>query len=77
MEANETSFCFLSFSQIETCRKVENVLKRFDRKEQRIKVLPFHAAMEQDSRLSNMKDFMTSTSDGSSLFLVCTDRYSF
>ncbi|CAA6668843.1 unnamed protein product [Spirodela intermedia] len=62
-------------NKIETCRKVENLLKRFDRKEHRIKVLSFHAALEQESRLSNMKEFMSSQS-ADSLFLICTDRAS-
>ncbi|KAJ4843918.1 DEAD-box ATP-dependent RNA helicase 50 [Turnera subulata] len=63
-------------NKIETCRKVENVLKRFDRKGSRVRVLPFHAALPQDLRLANMKEFMTSESDRGSLFLVCTDRAS-
>lgn len=61
--------------QIETCRKVENVLQRFDRKEIRVRVLPFHAALTQESRLANMEEFRSSQSEDSSLFLVCTDRY--
>lgn len=61
--------------QIETCRKVENALKRFDRKGIRARVLPFHAALEQESRLANMEEFRRSQSKDSSLFLVCTDRY--
>lgn len=61
--------------QIETCRKVENVLKRFDRKETRVQVLPFHAAMTQELRLANMEKFIDSPSKEVSQFLVCTDRY--
>lgn len=61
--------------QIETCRKVENVLKRFDRKESNIRVLPFHAALEQESRLANIEEFRSSRSKNISMFLVCTDRY--
>jgi ATP-dependent RNA helicase DDX18/HAS1 len=53
---------------------VENVLKRVDRKEARIRVLPFHAALTQEARLTNLKEFLKSqTAD--SMFLVCTDRY--
>lgn len=61
--------------QIETCRKVENVLKHFDRKGVRLRVLAFHAALTQESRLANLKEFLNSHSEGVSLFLVCTDRY--
>ncbi|XP_015574759.2 DEAD-box ATP-dependent RNA helicase 50 isoform X2 [Ricinus communis] len=63
-------------NKIETCRKVENVLKRFDRKGTRIRVLPFHSAMAQESRLANMKEFTKPHSGKYSLFLVCTDRAS-
>ncbi len=61
--------------QIDTCRKVENVLKRFDRKGTHAQVLPFHAAVTQESRLANIKEFTSSKSDEVSQFLVCTDRY--
>lgn len=63
-------------NKIETCRKVENVLKRFDRKGSMIRVLPFHAALDQGSRLSNLKEFRNPQLKSGSLFLVCTDRAS-
>ncbi|XP_028755689.1 DEAD-box ATP-dependent RNA helicase 50 [Neltuma alba] len=63
-------------NKIETCRKVENALKRFDRKEARVQVLPFHAAMTQELRLANMEKFTHSQSKEVSQFLVCTDRAS-
>ncbi|KAL7142183.1 hypothetical protein ABFS83_08G107000 [Erythranthe nasuta] len=63
-------------NKIETCRKVENALRRFDRQETRTKVLPFHAALEQQSRLANMEEFRSFPSTNISLFLVCTDRAS-
>lgn len=63
------------YMQIDSCRKVENALKRFDRKGFVIKVLPFHAALDQESRLANMKEFRSSKAENVSLFLVCTDRY--
>ncbi|XBH88482.1 hypothetical protein VPH35_075758 [Triticum aestivum] len=62
-------------NKIETCRKVENVLTRLDRKASQIKVLPFHAALDQAKRIANMKEFLKKqTTD--SMFLVCTDRAS-
>ncbi|GAV69112.1 DEAD domain-containing protein/Helicase_C domain-containing protein [Cephalotus follicularis] len=63
-------------NKIETCRKVENVLKRFDRKGTRLQVFPFHAAVAQETRLENMKEFTKSRPEEESLFLVCTDRTS-
>ncbi|KAM0951285.1 putative RNA helicase [Dioscorea sansibarensis] len=62
-------------NKIETCRKVENTLKRFDRKGVHVKVLPFHAALDQETRLSNMKEFLNLKS-ADNLFLICTDRAS-
>ncbi|XVF82853.1 hypothetical protein PTKIN_Ptkin16aG0083600 [Pterospermum kingtungense] len=61
-------------NKIDTCRKVENVLKRFDRKGTHMRVLPFHAALAQETRLENMKEFTHSQPGGESLILVCTDR---
>ncbi|XVE70313.1 hypothetical protein DITRI_Ditri10aG0062400 [Diplodiscus trichospermus] len=63
-------------NKIDTCRKVENVLKRFDRKGTRLRVLPFHAALAQETRLANMKEFTHSLPEGESLILVSTDRAS-
>ncbi|KAG5030370.1 hypothetical protein AAZX31_06G002300 [Glycine max] len=63
-------------NKIETCRKVENLLKRFDRKGNCVQVLPFHAAMTQESRLASMEEFTRSPSKGVSQFMVCTDRAS-
>ncbi|KAK8952464.1 DEAD-box ATP-dependent RNA helicase 50 [Platanthera zijinensis] len=61
--------------EIETCRKVENALRRFDRQQIQLKILPFHAALAQELRLSNMEEFLKSESK-ESMFLICTDRAS-
>ncbi|CAK9138894.1 unnamed protein product [Ilex paraguariensis] len=63
-------------NKIETCRKVENALNRYDKKGIHMRVLPFHAALAQESRLANMEEFRSSQLKDSSLFLVCTDRVS-
>ncbi|XWS13433.1 hypothetical protein CRYUN_Cryun36dG0037100 [Craigia yunnanensis] len=63
-------------NKIDTCRKVENVLKRFDRKGTHVRVLSFHAALAQETRLANMKEFTHSQPGEESLILVCTDRAS-
>ncbi|KAK2643818.1 hypothetical protein Ddye_019013 [Dipteronia dyeriana] len=76
VEGSPVSKTIVFCNKIETCRKVENILKRFDRKEKRVRVLPFHAALEQHSRLVNMKEFTSSQSKEECLFLVCTDRAS-
>ncbi|MCO5595045.1 hypothetical protein L7F22_049082 [Adiantum nelumboides] len=62
-------------NKIETCRKVENALKRLDRKGATLTVLPYHAALALEVRLENMQRFMLADPD-KCVFLVCTDRAS-
>lgn len=64
---------FLCSWQIETCRRVENVLGRHDRSETKLTVLPYHAALSQEARLESMQQFLESQPK-KNLFLVCTDR---
>ncbi|KAJ6824264.1 DEAD-box ATP-dependent RNA helicase 50 [Iris pallida] len=74
-EESPVSKTIVFCNKIETCRKVENALNRFDRQGFRIKVLPFHAALAQEIRLANMKEFLKSQTKDS-MFLICTDRAS-
>ncbi|WCJ25127.1 DEAD-box ATP-dependent RNA helicase 50 [Euphorbia peplus] len=76
VEKNPVPKTIVFCNKIETCRKVENALKRFDRKGNRVRVLPFHSALAQEARVKNMKDFMQSHPGDCSSFLVCTDRAS-
>ncbi|CAI9089032.1 OLC1v1023519C1 [Oldenlandia corymbosa var. corymbosa] len=76
LEEDPVTKTIIFCNKIETCRKVENVLKRSDRKGSMIRVLPFHAALDQETRLANMTEFRGSVKDNTSLFLVCTDRAS-
>ncbi|KAL3354108.1 hypothetical protein AABB24_018655 [Solanum stoloniferum] len=76
MERSPVPKTIVFCNKIDSCRKVENALKRFDRKGFAIKILPFHAALDQESRLANMKEFRSSKVEDVSLFLVCTDRAS-
>ncbi|KHN33662.1 DEAD-box ATP-dependent RNA helicase 50 [Glycine soja] len=76
VEENPVPRTIVFCNKIETCRKVENLLKRFDRKGNHVQVLPFHAAMTQESRLASMEEFTRSPSKGVSQFMVCTDRAS-
>ncbi|XP_039163594.1 DEAD-box ATP-dependent RNA helicase 50-like [Eucalyptus grandis] len=62
-------------NRFETCRKVENALKCIDRKGADTQVLPFHAAVSQELRQANVKEFAASPTKDVSLFLVCTDMY--
>ncbi|XP_010464313.1 PREDICTED: DEAD-box ATP-dependent RNA helicase 50 [Camelina sativa] len=76
VEENPVPKTIIFCNKIETCRKVENIFKRVDRKERQLHVLPFHAALAQGSRLTNMEEFTSSQPEENSLFLVCTDRAS-
>ncbi|KAK9121399.1 hypothetical protein Syun_019016 [Stephania yunnanensis] len=76
LEESPVSRTIIFCNKIETCRKVENILKRYDRKGIHIKVLPFHSALAQENRLANMKAFLTHQSIEESSFLICTDRAS-
>ncbi|XP_002964717.2 DEAD-box ATP-dependent RNA helicase 50 [Selaginella moellendorffii] len=63
-------------NKIETCRKVENILNRYDRSGTKLSVLPYHAALSQEARLQSLQDFLSSQKPEVSTFLVCTDRAS-
>uniref|UniRef100_A0A1J3HT59 DEAD-box ATP-dependent RNA helicase 50 n=2 Tax=Noccaea caerulescens TaxID=107243 RepID=A0A1J3HT59_NOCCA len=76
LEENPVAKTIIFCNKIETCRKVENIFKRLDRNERQLHVLPFHAALSQESRLANMEEFTSSQPEENSLFLVCTDRAS-
>ncbi|CAA7017121.1 unnamed protein product [Microthlaspi erraticum] len=76
LEENPVAKTIIFCNKIETCRKVENIFKRLDRNERQLHVLPFHAALSQESRLANMEEFTSSHPEENSLFLVCTDRAS-
>eukprot|EP00250_Pteridium_aquilinum_P013272 c21243_g2_i2 orf=109-2280(+) len=75
VEQQPVSKTIVFCNKIETCRKVENALKRFDRKSSRVAVLPYHAALSLEVRFENMKQFKEADSS-KSVFLVCTDRAS-
>lgn len=69
---------------VETCRNVENALKRKDKRRRRNKVWAYHNALSPEVRLKNLHAFSTSGDDGSGYhdtdddglecILVCTDR---
>ncbi|XP_038894152.1 DEAD-box ATP-dependent RNA helicase 50 [Benincasa hispida] len=75
-EGTPVSKTIVFCNKIETCRRVENALQRFDKKGSHLQVFPFHAALARESRLANMEAFTSSRSDQVSKFLVCTDRAS-
>ncbi|PHT62273.1 hypothetical protein T459_33884 [Capsicum annuum] len=76
VEDNPVPKIIIFCNKIDSCRKVENALKRFNRKGLSIKILPFHVALDQERRLANTREFRSSNIENISLFLVCTDRES-
>lgn len=60
---------------IESCRHVENFLRRKDRREELYRVHAFHKAIPADARKRALADF-TQADDGTPRLLVCTDRAS-
>jgi len=71
---------------VETCRNVENALKRKDKRRRRNKVWAYHNALSPEVRLKNLHSFSTAGGgeggaygdddgdDGLECILVCTDR---
>mmetsp|Transcript_3388 Transcript_3388/g.7638 ORF Transcript_3388/g.7638 Transcript_3388/m.7638 type:complete len:720 (+) Transcript_3388:188-2347(+) len=68
---------------VETCRSVENVLRRDDRKRKRNRVWAYHNALTPEVRLKNLHSFSQNgggddgkshLNDGTERILVCTDR---
>ena len=69
---------------VETCRNVENALKRKDKRMRRNKVWAYHNALSPEVRLKNLHSFSTAATgggggednddDGLECILVCTDR---
>mmetsp|Transcript_11822 Transcript_11822/g.38856 ORF Transcript_11822/g.38856 Transcript_11822/m.38856 type:complete len:614 (-) Transcript_11822:1787-3628(-) len=57
-EAAQRTIIFCN--KIETCRKVENFMHRRDRRGQKYEVLPYHTAIEEKSRATNLKRFLKS-----------------
>ena len=62
---------------IESCRAVENGLRRRDRRGVRFQALPFHGAIPADSRKSILSEFTSPERSGAApKVLVATDRAS-
>lgn len=61
---------------IESCRRVENRLRRADRRGALCEVLPFHGAIPAEARKSILAEFTSDCSRGAPKVLVATDRAS-
>lgn len=81
LRARRTNKTLIFCNTVETCRSVENVLRRKDRKGRRSKVWAYHNALGADVRNKNLRSFSSGgddndggIADGTECILVCTDR---
>lgn len=58
---------------VESCRQVENLLKRKDRSQRINKIYTYHGAMTPEARRENLDEFVQQEQDIDSI-LICTDR---
>jgi len=64
-------------NKIDTCRRIENILQRADPREERLRILPYHAALSPERRKASLDEFLAPPRRGDvPLMLVCTDRAS-
>ena len=64
-------------NKIETCRRVENMLRRADRNGERLIPMPYHAALTDERRKASLDAFLQPPRPGETpMMLVCTDRAS-
>ena len=64
-------------NKIETCRRVENILRRADGDGERLVPVPYHAALSPERRRESLDTFLVPPKKGDvPLILVCTDRAS-
>tara|TARA_B110000977_G_scaffold65561_1_gene89340 strand:+ start:739 stop:2883 length:2145 start_codon:yes stop_codon:yes gene_type:complete len=64
-------------NKIETCRRVENMLRRADRDGERLVPMPYHAALTDERRKASLDRFLAPPKPNETpMMLVCTDRAS-
>ena len=64
-------------NKIETCRRVENMLRRADKHGERLVPVPYHAALTDERRKQSLEEFLQPPRPGETpMMLVCTDRAS-
>ncbi|KAL9178902.1 hypothetical protein ACHAXT_011875 [Thalassiosira profunda] len=77
LRARRCSKTLIFCNTVETCRNVENVLKRKDKKGRRNRVWAYHNALGPEVRLKNLRAFSCgdgNDDDSTERILVCTDR---
>ena len=76
LRSRRTAKTLIFCNTVETCRNVENALKRKDKKSKINRIWAYHNALSADARLKNLQSFSHDSSGGESVerILVCTDR---
>jgi ATP-dependent RNA helicase DDX18/HAS1 len=54
-------------NKIDTCRRIENILRRADPREERLRPLPYHAALSPERRKESMEEFQAGAEQSSTL----------
>eukprot|EP00956_Cyclotella_meneghiniana_P003432 scaffold4172_cov67-Cyclotella_meneghiniana.AAC.8 len=76
LRSRRTAKTLIFCNTVETCRSVENALKRKDKKSKINRIWAYHNALSADARLKNLQSFSHDSNGGESTehILVCTDR---
>lgn len=80
LRSRRTAKTLIFCNTVETCRNVENALKRKDKKSQINRIWAYHNALSAEARLKNLHSFshdnnsIANGGEGTERILVCTDR---
>ena len=80
LRSRRTAKTLIFCNTVETCRNVENALRRKDKKSEINRIWAYHNALTPDARLKNLHSFshdtnsMANGGEGTERILVCTDR---
>jgi len=76
LRSSKAARCIVFCNRIDSCRKVENLLRR-SKDLKGLKVLPYHSAMGEGVREKNLAEFLSEPKTAEeSYVLICTDRAS-
>lgn len=74
LRQHRTTQTLVFCNTVESCRAVENMLKRKDRGGKIFQVGVYHNAMSSEARNRNLREFSSKKNNSISHILVCTDR---
>ena len=74
LRQHRTTQTLVFCNTVESCRAVENMLKRKDRGSKLYQVGVYHNAMSSEARNRNLRTFSSQTNESISHILICTDR---